>query len=84
MFMGMLEARCASVVAFLSWRRREAEVSQATDSDGNGEGFLTWAGIKSEAALQIAPTLYSCYFIGHPYHLPSIIWKMYFIQLYKV
>lgn len=84
--LGVLRASCAPVAAFLSWRKRDLLrfPMLTSDSGGNGEGFLTWAGIKREAALQIAPTSYSSCFIGHPYRLPLIIWKMYFIQLYKV
>lgn len=37
--------------------KRQAEVSHGTDSNGNYEGFLTWADIKRKAVLQIVPTL---------------------------
>lgn len=36
--------------------KRQAEVSHGTDSNGNYEGFLTWADIKRKAVLQIVPT----------------------------
>lgn len=36
--------------------KRQAEVSHGTDSNGNYEGFLTWADVKRKAVLQIVPT----------------------------
>lgn len=67
--------------AFLLWRRGRLRFPMVLTVMETMRGF--WHGQTSKER-QSCKLFLPSYFIRHPYLLPSIIWKMWFIRLYKV
>lgn len=77
----LLRAHCAPELPSFLWRRDKLRFPMVLTVMQTMRGF--WHGQTSKER-QSHKLFLPCYFIRHPYLLPSIIWKMWFIQLYKV